>query len=97
MKEFIALIHRDADGTYRASFPDFPDVTVVGQSFDEARVDAQWALLAHLRSLAEREEIPEPSSLETIMADPRHVGSLSISNVATVSARMIAMKRPTIM
>jgi predicted RNase H-like HicB family nuclease len=99
MKEFIALIHRDTDGTYRVSFPDFPDVMAVGQTFDEARLDAQWALLARLRSLAEREEIPEPSSLEAIMADPHHLGSLSISTIAiaTVSTRMTAMKRPTIM
>ena len=98
MKEFIALIHRNADGTYRVSFPDFPEVMAVGQTLDEARLDAQWALLAHLRRLAEREEIPEPSSLEAIMADPRHLGSLSISTVAiaTVSTRMIAMKRSTI-
>jgi hypothetical protein len=34
MNEFVTLIHRAADGTYRVSFADFPNVMAAGQTLD---------------------------------------------------------------
>jgi predicted RNase H-like HicB family nuclease len=80
MKQFIALIHREPDGGYGVAFPDFPEVTAAGASLDDARADAEWALFRHLDSLvADGQEIPEPSSLETIMSDPRHLGATAMT------------------
>jgi predicted RNase H-like HicB family nuclease len=85
MKQYIAMVYREVNGGYAMLFPDFPGVTATGQTIDDARVDAEWALLRHLDGLAiDGAEIPEPSSLETIMADPRHLGALESMTVALV-------------
>ncbi|MDF0522867.1 type II toxin-antitoxin system HicB family antitoxin [Bradyrhizobium yuanmingense] len=70
MRYYIALIHKDADSDYGVSFPDLPGVISAGSTLDEAREMAAEALALHLRGLAEHgEAVPEPSSLEQIMAN----------------------------
>jgi predicted RNase H-like HicB family nuclease len=51
MKEFVTLIRRAADGTYRVSFAAFPNVMAAGQTLDDARANAERALFVHLRGL----------------------------------------------
>jgi predicted RNase H-like HicB family nuclease len=69
MRHYIALIHKDANSDYGVSFPDLPGVTTAGSELDEARKLATEALAFHLEGLAEDgEAVPEPSSLEDIMA-----------------------------
>jgi predicted RNase H-like HicB family nuclease len=69
MRQYIALIHKDADSDYGVSFPDLPGVISAGSTLDEARDMAAEALALHLEGLAEDgEAVPEPSSLEEIMA-----------------------------
>ena len=69
MAHYIALIHKDADSDYGVSFPDLPGVITAGSNLDEARKMATEALAFHLEGLAEDgEAVPEPSSLEQIMA-----------------------------
>ena len=69
VRQYIALIHKDADSDYGVSFPDLPGVISVGSTLDEAREMAAEALALHLEGMAEDgEAIPEPSSLEEIMA-----------------------------
>ena len=69
-RNYIALIHKDADSDYGVSFPDLPGVVTAGSTLDEARDMAAEALSLHLEGLAEDgEAIPEPSSLEEIMAN----------------------------
>src|SRR6202795_2222005 len=69
MRQYIALIHKDPDSDYGVSFPDLPGVITAGSTLDEARDMAAEALAFHLEGLAEDgEAIPEPSSLEEIMA-----------------------------
>jgi len=68
MRQYIALIHKDADSDYGVSFPDLPGVISAGSTLDEARDMAAEALALHLEGLAEDgEAAPEPSSLEEIM------------------------------
>ena len=70
MRQFIALIHKDADSDYGVSFPDLPGAISAGTTLDEARAMAAEALAFHLEGLAEDgEAVPEPSSLEEIMAN----------------------------
>ena len=70
MRHYIALIHRDATSDYGLSFPDLPGCVTAGATLDEARAFAVEALAMHLAGLAEDSEaVPDPSSLETIMAD----------------------------
>jgi predicted RNase H-like HicB family nuclease len=70
MRQYIALIHKDADSDYGVSFPDFPGCISAGQSLDEARNLAAEALAFHVAGMIEDGEvIAEPSSLEAVMAD----------------------------
>jgi predicted RNase H-like HicB family nuclease len=70
MRPYIALIHKDADSDYGVSFPDLPGCISAGATLDEARAMAEEALALHLEGLsADGEAMPEPSPLETIMAD----------------------------
>lgn len=69
MRHYIALIHKDATSDYGVSFPDLPGVITAGSTLDEARAMAAEALAFHLEGLAEDgEAVPEPSTLEEIMA-----------------------------
>jgi predicted RNase H-like HicB family nuclease len=77
MKEFVALIHHGPDGSYEASFPDLPGVVVPCETLEQARVQAQYTLFFHIHGLvAAGADIPQPSSLEVIMADQRHRDAL---------------------
>lgn len=70
MRNYIGLIHKDANSDYGVSFPDFPGVISAGTNLDDARRMATEALALHLEGLAEDGvAIAEPSSLEAIMAD----------------------------
>ena len=69
MRHYIALIHKDEGSDYGVSFPDLPGVVSAGSTLDEARAMAAEALAFHLEGLAaDGEAVPEPTSLEEIMA-----------------------------
>jgi predicted RNase H-like HicB family nuclease len=79
MRQYIALIHKDADSDYGVSFPDLPGVITAGSTLDEARAMAAEALALHLEGMAEDgEAVPEPSSLEDIMADKRNRDGVAV-------------------
>ena len=90
MRQYIALIHKDADSDFGVSFPDLPGCVTAGATLDEARDMAEEALAFHIEGLEQDgEAIPEPSSLEAVMADP---------TIATASpsscGRLIAPSNP---
>ena len=69
MADYIALIHKEPDSDYGVSFPDFPGCITAGASIDEARTNAAEALALHIEGMIEDgEAIPEPSTLEAVMA-----------------------------
>jgi predicted RNase H-like HicB family nuclease len=71
MRYYIGLIHKDKGSDYGVSFPDLPGCITAGRTLDEAREMAAEALALHIEGLAaDGDDIPEPSSLEVIMADP---------------------------
>lgn len=79
MRQYIGLIHKDPDSDYGVSFPDFPGVVTAGRTLDEARDMAEEALALHIEGLAEDgEAVPEPSSLESVMADPLNHDGVAI-------------------
>lgn len=70
MRHYIALIHKDAESDYGVSFPDLPGCISAGSSLDEARAMAVEALALHVSGLVDDgEAVPEPSSLEEVMAN----------------------------
>lgn len=79
MRNYIGLIHKDADSHFGVSFPDLPGVITAGTTLDDARAMAQEALALHLEGLAEDgEAIPEPSTLDEIMSDPDNQSGVAI-------------------
>jgi predicted RNase H-like HicB family nuclease len=79
MRQYIALIHKEADSDYGVSFPDFPGCIAAGATLDEARDMAEQALAFHLDGLEQDgEALPEPSSLETVMGDPENRDGVAI-------------------
>ena len=79
MRQYIALIHKDADSDFGVSFPDLPGCVTAGRTLDEARDMAAEALALHLEGMAEDgQAIPEPSSLEAAMSDPENRAGVAI-------------------
>ena len=87
MGQFIALIHKDAQSEFGVSFPDLPGCVTAGATLDEARDMATEAPALHLEGMAEDgEAIPEPSSLEAVMADPANRDGVAILVAAPAQA-----------
>lgn len=79
MKQYIGLIHKDAYSDYGVSFPDFPGAVTAGTDLDDARRMAEEALSFHIEGLIEDgEALPEPSSLEAIMANHENRDGVAI-------------------
>ncbi|MBO0131579.1 type II toxin-antitoxin system HicB family antitoxin [Agrobacterium burrii] len=79
MSNYIGLIHKDGDSDYGVSFPDFPGVVTAGTDLDDARRMAEEALAFHVEGMIEDgEAIPEPSSLDTVMANAENSNGVAI-------------------
>jgi predicted RNase H-like HicB family nuclease len=88
MSHYIGLIHKDADSDFGVSFPDFPGAITAAASLDEARAMAEEVLAFHVEGLIQDgEPIPEPSTLETIMADPANRDGVAILVSLTTAAK----------
>ena len=71
MANYIAIVHKEANSDFGVSFPDFPGCITAGRDIDEAKDMAQDALALHIQGMLEdSEQLPAPSRLEDIMADP---------------------------
>lgn len=87
MKQYIGLIHKDAESDFGVSFPDFPGAVTAGQDLDDARAMAEEALAFHIEGLVEDSEaIPEPSSLEDVTADAANRDGVAILVAAKTQA-----------
>lgn len=79
MRSYIALIHKEAGSDYGVSFPDLPGCITAGTTLDEAKAFAEEALTLHLAGMAEDgEAVPEPSSLEAVMADRENRDAVAV-------------------
>jgi predicted RNase H-like HicB family nuclease len=79
MRQYIGLIHKEAASDFGVSFPDFPGVATAGTSLDDARAMAEEALALHVEGLTEDgDPIPEPSTLDEVMADPDNKDGVAI-------------------
>ncbi len=64
---YIALIHKDSDSDYGASFPDLPGCVAAASSLDEVLSEAKEALALHIEGmLADGEEVPLPAPADAI-------------------------------
>src|SRR5271156_1873010 len=70
MRQYIALIHKDADSDYGVSFPDFPGCVTAGATLDEARALAAEALAFHVEGMREDgQAVPAPSPMSAVMRE----------------------------
>jgi predicted RNase H-like HicB family nuclease len=70
MVNYIAVVHKELDTDFGVSFPDFPGCITAGKNVDEARDSAQEALSLRVQGMIEDgDPLPDPSTLEEIMAD----------------------------
>ena len=73
MTTYIALLRKDPDSDFGVDFPDFPGCITAGSTLGETRRMAAEALEFHIEGMLEENlPIPEPSSLEAVMADPEN-------------------------
>ena len=88
MRSYIGLIHKEPESDYGVSFPDFPGIATAGTSLDDARQMAEEALAFHVEGMVEDgEAIPEPSSLEQVMADPTNTDAVAVLSPLKSQAR----------
>src|SRR5271157_3287964 len=79
MRQYIALIHKDPGSDFGVSFPDLPGCVTAGVDLDDARRMAEGALALHLEGMEDDgEPIPEPSSLEVVMADRENRDAVAV-------------------
>jgi predicted RNase H-like HicB family nuclease len=97
MRQYIALIHKDAGSDFGVSFPDVPGCVTAGFDLDDAQRMAEEALALHLEGLKEDgDPIPEPSSLETVMADQENRSGVVILVRASQKAARIVRVNMTV-
>ena len=69
--KYIAFVHKDPGSVYGVSFADVRGCISAGDTLDDATANAIEALSGHLRWMeADGDPIPEPRSMEEILADP---------------------------
>jgi predicted RNase H-like HicB family nuclease len=79
MTNYIGLIHKDLGSDYGVSFPDFPGLVTAGTTLDDARQMAEEALAFHVEGMIEDgEPLPDPSTLESVMADDANRDGVAI-------------------
>ena len=76
--EYIAYLHKDKGSDFGVSFPDFPGCVTAGKTLEEARNLAGEALTLHMQGMmADREELPQPSTLDQLADDPAMQGAVA--------------------
>lgn len=79
MTAYTALLRKQADSDFGMEFPDFPGCITAGVTLEDAQHMAGEALLLHVEGMMEDgDAIPEPSGLDDILDDPRHLNISAI-------------------
>jgi predicted RNase H-like HicB family nuclease len=96
MTQYIATVHKDKDSDYGVQFYDFLGCISAGETIEEARKMATQALIGHLTWMIEDgDQIPNPSTLETILTDQDHQDAIAFLvievNVEALRNRAIAL------
>jgi predicted RNase H-like HicB family nuclease len=71
---YIALIQKDAGGSFRVSFPDFPGLVTAGDSLDEAIEEAEETLESVAGNWTNPDgttDLPVPRTIEQLQNDPQ--------------------------
>ena len=91
LRNYIAVIRKVANN-YELFFPDFPTVSTTVSGLDDVRGIAEEMLATHIEQLRTNDAIPEPSSLEKVMAGDQERKSIAI--LVTIKAAARGVRRP---
>jgi predicted RNase H-like HicB family nuclease len=87
LRQFIALIFREADGSFVMKFPDLLGCVAWAETYSACPKVAARALTVHLEEMEQDGyAIPRPSSLERVTTDPRNLGGVPIFVWAAIPA-----------
>ena len=79
MSEYIALIHKDSQSAFGASFPDLPGCISAADSLEELRPMIEEALEFHIEGMIEDgDAVPEPSSLDDILKSDGYADAAAV-------------------
>lgn len=93
MSNYIAIIHKDPESDFGICFPDLPGCISAGRTIDEAKELAQEALSLHIHGMLEDgEEIPPPSRLEDVMAEPEYSDAVAFLVVSAPESKPKAVR-----
>jgi predicted RNase H-like HicB family nuclease len=94
MPSYFAVVHRTATDEFAVRFPDCPDCTAKGATFAEAERRAAEALQRYLEALvADGTEMPAPSPVGVIKADPASQGGAVVAVAAMPQFRTPPARR----
>lgn len=93
---YIALLRKDPNSDFGVDFPDFPGCITGGTTLEEAHRRAPEALRLHIKGMIEDgESVPEPSSLDEVMADPANEGAVPfLVKVAETKSKRVNITLP---
>ena len=84
---YIGVIHKQRGSAFGVSFPDLPGCIGAGKTLDGAARSAEEALSLHIEGMIDDgEPLPQPRSLDDLLADDLAVGA---SATIVVAARAI--------
>lgn len=79
MAEYIALIHKDLNSAYGASFPDLPGCISAAETLEELRPMIEEALGFHIEGMIEDgQAVPEPSQLDEILKAEGYTDAVAV-------------------
>ena len=79
MAEYIAIIHKDSDSSFGASFPDLPGCISAADTLEELRPMIEESLGLHLEGMIEDSEaVPEPSPLDKIVKSKDYADAVAV-------------------
>ena len=79
MTDYIALIHKDRDSDFGASFPDFPGAITAAPTLENLRQLAEELLAVHIEGMiTDGDAIPEPTSLDDITQLPEYRDAVAV-------------------
>jgi predicted RNase H-like HicB family nuclease len=92
MAHYIALIHKDADSSYGASFPDVPGVFTAADTIDELMQKAAEVLEFAAEDWVSLtgSEWPQPRTIDELRSDPEFQQDTTEAVIAAVPFRLKA-------
>lgn len=85
MVHYVALIHRDPDGSYSVSFPDIPGVVTAGETIEEAEEEAAELLASAAEDPDSAMILAPPRTIDDLKQDPAFVAASKDAIVALIA------------